>query len=64
MKYTTINKGGKADMANKAVTSVLKSYSRQLYGFTKNEFNTILEFDFLNIMAYFYSKMNALQKKC
>ena len=63
MEYCVINKGqGSSDIANKAVTGMLTEYSRQLYGFTKNEFDSIVEYDLLNIMAYFYSKMNALQK--
>ena len=63
MEYCVVNKGqGSSDIANKAIKGVLTEYSRELYGFTKNEFDSIVEYDLLNIMAYFYSKMNALQK--
>lgn len=63
MIYCVVNKGEQAsDMANKAVKVTLTEYSRQLYGFTQNEFDSIVEYDLLNIMAFYYSKMDALQK--
>ena len=63
MEYCAFNRGNRSDdAANKAVNGMLEEYSRQLYGFTKAEFDSIVEYDLLNIMAYFYSKMNALQK--
>ncbi len=63
MIYCVVNKGEQAsDMANKAVKVTLTEYSRQLYGFTQNEFDSIVEYDLLNIMAFYYTKMDALQK--
>ena len=63
MEYCVINKGlGSSNIANKAVTGMLTEYSRQIYGFTKSEYDSLVEYDILNIMSYYYSKMNALQK--
>lgn len=33
-----------------------------MFGFTRAEFDSIVEYDVINIMAYYYSKMNAQQK--
>lgn len=64
MEYCVINKGqGASGMADKVVSNMLTEYSRQLYGFTRNEFDSIVEYDLLNIMGFYYSKMNALQKR-
>lgn len=64
MNYCVIGKGqGASDMADKVVMSMLTEYSRQLYGFTRAEFDFIVEYDLLNIMAFYYSKMNAKQKR-
>ena len=63
MEYCVIHKvQNSSDIANKAIKGIFTEYSRELYGFTKNEFDSIVEYDLLNIMTYFYSKMNALQK--
>lgn len=63
MKYCVIGKGEKENkMADKVISSMLEEYSRQLFNFTREEFDSIVEYDVLNIMAYFYSKMNAQQK--
>ena len=54
MNYCVIGKGqGASDMADKVVTSMLTEYSRQLYGFTRAEFDSIVEYDLMNIMAYY-----------
>lgn len=64
MEYCVVGKGqGTSDMADKVITSMLTEYSRQLYGFTRAEFDSIVEYDLLNIMAFYYSKMNAKQKR-
>ena len=64
MEYCVIGKGNVAnEIADKVVTSMLQKYSRQLFGFTRAEFDCIVEYDVLNIMAYFYSKMNVQQKE-
>lgn len=64
MKYCVIGKGqGSSDMADKVMSNMLTEYSRQLYGFTRTEFDSIVEYDLLVIMAYFYSKMNVKQKR-
>lgn len=64
MKYCVVGKGHKEnEMADKLVTTVLTEYSRELYGFTRKEFDSIVEYDFINIMAFLYSKMNVEQKR-
>lgn len=63
MEYCVSGKGKDASkMADQVVTKMLQEYSRQLFGFTRAEFDSIVEYDVLNIMAYYYSKMNAQQK--
>lgn len=63
MKYCVAGKGKEAnEMADKVVTNMLQEYSRQLFGFTRSEFDKIVEYDVLNIMAFYYGKMNAQQK--
>ena len=63
MDYRIIMNGQEETEApNKAILDMIARYSRQLYGFTKNEFDSIVEYDLLNIISYFYSKMNAVQK--
>ncbi len=63
MEYCVINKGlGASGTADKVVGDMLTEYSYQLCGVTRNEFDSIVEYDLLNIMAFYYSKMNALQK--
>ncbi len=63
MEYCVIGKGESANkMADKVVSSMLQECSRQLFGFTRVEFDRIVEYDILNIMAFYYSKMNAMQK--
>ena len=63
MKYCVFGKGkGASKMADQVVTKMLQEYSRQLFGFTRAEFDSIVEYDVINIMAYYYSKMNAQQK--
>ncbi|MCR5776230.1 MAG: hypothetical protein K6G84_02290 [Lachnospiraceae bacterium] len=64
MDYRIIMNGQEETEApNKAILDMISRYSRQLYGFTKSEFDSIVEYDLLNIISYFYSKMNAVQKK-
>lgn len=63
MEFCVIGKGKAANkMADKVVTQMLQEYSRQLFGFTRSEFDNIVKHDVLNIMAFYYSKMNAQQK--
>ena len=64
MEYCVLGKDnitGKS--AEQVITLMLHEYSRQLYGFTRAEFDSIVEYDVLNIMASFYTKINAQQKK-
>lgn len=64
MEYCVLEKDnitGKS--AEQVITLMLHEYSRQLYGFTRAEFDSIVEYDVLNIMASFYTKINAQQKK-
>lgn len=64
MRYCVIGKGKAAnEIANKAITNMLHEYSRELYDFTRLEFDNIVEYDILNIMSFFYSKMNVEQKE-
>ena len=64
MKYCMAGKGQVAnDLADKIITDALQENSSRLYGFTRKEFDSIAEYDILNILAYFYSRMNAEQKK-
>lgn len=64
MEYCVSGKGKDASkMAEQVITQMLQEYSRQLFGFTRAEFDSIVEYDVLNIMVYFYSKMNAQQKE-
>ena len=64
MEYKIIDKRqGKVFMADeKVISGKIAKYSHLLYGFTKTEFDSIVEYDILNIMSYYYSKMNATQK--
>lgn len=63
MEYGVIGKGkNTSEMADKVINSILEEYSRELFNFTRAEFDSIVEYDVLNIMAYYYSKMNAQQK--
>lgn len=63
MEYCVSGKGKDASkMADQVITKMLQEYSRQLFGFTRAEFDSIVGYDIVNIMAYFYSKMNAQQK--
>lgn len=64
MEYYVSGKGKDASkMADQVITKMLQEYSRQLFEFTRSEFDSIVEYDIMNIMAYFYSKMNAQQKE-
>lgn len=63
MEYGVIGKGkNTSEMVDKVINSILEEYSRELFNFTRAEFDSIVEYDVLNIMAYYYSKMNAQQK--
>lgn len=63
MEYNVINKNcGDKELLDKLIANMLTEYSRKLYGFTKSEFDSIVEYDILNIMAFYYSKMDAKQK--
>lgn len=63
MKYCTAGKVDlDRDMVDKAITNALQRNSRQLYGFSRSEFDNIVEYDILNILAFFYDRMNAPQK--
>ena len=63
MEYGVIGKEkNTSEMADKVINSILEEYSRELFNFTRAEFDRIVEYDVLNIMAYYYSKMNAQQK--
>ena len=64
MEYCVLGKDnitGKS--AEQVITLMLHEYSRQLYGFTRAEFDSIVEYDVLIIMASYYTKINAQQKK-
>lgn len=64
MEYCVLGKDNIAGKsADQVITLMLQEYSRQLYGFTRAEFDSIVEYDVLNIMASFYTKINAQQKK-
>ncbi len=64
MRYCVIGKGKAAnEMANQVITNMLHEYSRELYDFTRLEFDNIVEYDILNIMSFFYSQMNVEQKE-
>ena len=63
MEYCVTGKKANAnEMADKLISSILQEYSRQLFGFTRMEFDRIVEYDIFNIMTFYYSKMNAMQK--
>lgn len=63
MEYCIFERSKDASkMADQVVTKMLQTHSRQLFGFTRAEFDSIVEYDLLNIMAFYYSKMNAQQK--
>ena len=50
MKYCVFGKGkGASKMADQVVTKMLQEYSRQLFGFTRAEFDSIVEYDVINI---------------
>ena len=64
MEYCVLEKDKNAGKtAEQVITLMLQEYSRQLFGFTRAEFDSIVEYDVLNIMASFYTKINAQQKK-
>ena len=48
--------------ADKAITNMLAKYSKHLYGLTKKEFDNIVAYDILNIVACFYAKMDEHQR--
>ena len=57
MEYCVLGKDnitGKS--AEQVITLMLHEYSRQLYGFTRAEFDSIVEYDVLIIMASYYTK--------
>lgn len=54
---------GASKLANKLISSTLESYSRVLYGISRTEFDNIVEYDVVNVVALFYHRMNAEQKK-
>lgn len=63
MKFISVSRKATSDkMENAIIEQMLLENSRKLYGFTKSEFDSLVEFDLLNIMAFFYSKMDANQK--
>lgn len=63
MKFCVTGKGQAAnDLADKIISDTLQKKPSRLYGFTRVEFDSIVEYDILNILAFFYSKMNAQQK--
>jgi len=63
VEYSVINKSrGDKELLNKLISNMLTEYSRQLYGFTKSELDSMIEYDILNIMSFYYSKMDAKQK--
>ena len=56
MEYCVLGKDnitGKS--AEQVITLMLHEYSRQLYGFTRAEFDSIVEYDVLIIMASYYT---------
>ncbi len=64
MEYCVFGKEKNAGkIAEQIITQMLQEYSRQLFGFTRAEFDSIVEYDVLNIMAFFYTKINLQQKK-
>jgi len=64
MEYRVVNKKMEnPELLNKVIANMLSEYSKQLYGFTKAEFDAIMEYDVLNIVAFYYSKMNNGQKE-
>lgn len=64
MEYCVLEKDKNAGkIAEQVITLMLQEYSRQLFGLTRAEFDSIVEYDVLNIMASFYTKINAQQKK-
>ena len=64
MEYCVLEKDKNAGKsAEQVITLMLQEYSHQLFGFTRFEFDSIVEYDVLNIMAFFYTKINAQQKK-
>lgn len=64
MEYWVAGKGNDANkLANKLISSTLESYSRELYGISRTEFDSIVEYDVLNVIALYYDRMNAEQKR-
>lgn len=64
MEYCVLEKDKNVGkIAEQVITLMLQEYSRQLFGLTRAEFDSIVEYDVLNIMASFYTKINAQQKK-
>lgn len=47
---------------NKFVRTVLDENSRRFFGFTKDEFDKIIQNDILNIICYYYSQMDMRMK--
>lgn len=63
MEYCVTGKSHSAnEIADKEISNMIQEYSRQLFGFTREEFDLLTEYDILNIFAFFYTKMNAQQK--
>lgn len=63
MEYCVTGKSQSTnEIADKEISNMIQEYSRQLFGFTRAEFDLLTEYDILNIFAFFYTKMNAQQK--
>ena len=61
MDYRIVEKNKIIDVTSE-IDDMLSKYHRQVFNFTRNEFDSIVQYDILNIMAFYYSKMNAQQK--
>lgn len=60
--YISGKKEDVSKLTDRLINKMLQEHSYLLFDFSRNEFDSIVQYDILNIMAYYYSRMNAEQK--
>lgn len=63
MEYNVVSIANSSkEIIERIITNLLSEHSKELYDFSRNELDSIAEYDVLRIMGFYYSKMNAKQK--
>ncbi len=64
MKYKVASGIGKiGDDLEKLISKTLTEYSRQLYGYSKKEFDRFVDCDFIRILSFYCSRMDSENKE-